>query len=164
MIFTKSLAYLNGKEEWGVKIFYDRQMLSQQISENDKTLLALKAGATGKSTGLAYFSRKKFSEALEEQVERSSDGYAQDSHNRLTACAEASCLLQNQAKEAAGRQEEMVLNGAYLIEKEKVVSFRAELEKLGQQYGPSGFYYEFTGPWPAYNFAVGAGEEPLEDE
>ena len=161
--FTKALEYLAGRQEWGVKAYYDKNMLTHHIEETDESILSLQAEGSGKSSGLAYFTRKKLTEAIVEHVERTSDAYAQDSHNRLAACAVASSLLQVQTKEAAGRQEEMTFNGAYLIKKEKIDMFRAELEKLGNEYGPRGFFYDFTGPWPPYNFVSMGGEENLDE-
>jgi len=159
--FTKALDYLDGKQEWGVKAYYDKDLLADHVEETDESILSLKAEGSGKSSGLAYFTKKKLAETIVKHVERTSDAYAQDSHNRLAACAVASSLLPVQTKEAAGRQEEMVSNGAYLIDKEKITLFRTELEKLGNEYGPRGFSYEFTGPWPPYNFVSIGGEERL---
>ena len=161
--FTKALDHLAGRQEWGVKAYYDKDLLAHHVEETDESILSLKAEGSGKSSGQAYFTKKKLAETIVEHVERTSDAYAQDSHNRLTTCAVAASLLQVQTKEASGRQEEMVLNGAYLIDKEKITLFRAELEKLGNEYSPSGFSYGFTGPWPPYNF-VNIGEEERLDE
>lgn len=161
--FTKALDYLAGRQEWGVKAYYDKQLLAHHIEETDESILSLKAEGAGKSSGLAYFTRKKLAETIVEKVERTSDAYAQDSHNRLAAGAVAFSLLPVQTKEAAGRQEEMAFNGAYLIDKEKLTLFRVELEKLGNEYGPRGFSYDFTGPWPPYNFANMGGEESLDE-
>jgi hypothetical protein len=162
--FTKALDYLDGKQEWGVKVYCDKDLLARDVEETDESVLALKAEGGGKSSGLAYFTRKKLAETLAEHVERNCDAYGQDSHNRLAACAVASSLLQLQTKEATGRQEEMAFNGAYLINKDKVTMFRAELKKLGDEYGQSGFSYDFTGPWPPYNFVSIGREEALADE
>ena len=161
--FTKALDHLAGRQEWGVKAYYDKNLLAQHVEETDESILLLKAEGSGKSSGQAYFTKKKLAETIVEHVERTSDAYAQDSHNRLAACAVASSLLQVQTKEASGRQEEMVSNGAYLIDKEKMSMFRAELEKLGNEYGPRGFSYDFTGPWPPYNFVNIGGEERLDE-
>jgi hypothetical protein len=161
--FTKALDYLAGRQEWGVKAYYDKDLLAHHVEETDESILSLKAEGAGKSNGLAYFTRKKLAETIVEHVERTSDACAQDSHTRLAACAVASSLLPVQTKEAAGRQEEMVFNGAYLIDKEKITLFKAELEKLGNEYGPRGFSYDLTGPWPPYNFVSMGGEERLDE-
>jgi len=161
--FLKSLAYLSGRQEWGVKAYYDQALLTHYIETNDATIQALKTDETGKTEGQAYFTRKKLAQTILDQVERASDACAQNSHNRLSACAVAACLLRVQTKEASGREEEMAFNAAYLIEKENIDQFRSELEKLGAEYGASGFSFDFTGPWPPYNFANITPEESLDE-
>ena len=50
----------------------------------------------------------------------------------------------------------MVLNGAYLVDRERESDFLAVLD--GQAAGPcreAGLLAEITGPWPPYNFSVG---------
>jgi hypothetical protein len=158
--FTNALDYLTGRQEWGVKGYCDRELLVHYIEDTDESILSLKAEELGKSNGLAYFARKKLAETIVDKVERTRDAYAQDSHNRLAACAVASSLLQVHTKEATGRLEEMTFNGAYLIDKEKIDLFRVEMEKLANEYGSRGLTYDLSGPWPAYNFTdIGVNEE-----
>jgi hypothetical protein len=50
----------------------------------------------------------------------------------------------------------MVLNGAYLVARERENDFLAVLD--AQAAGPcreAGILAEITGPWPPYNFSVG---------
>jgi len=55
-------------------------------------------------------------------------------------------------KELTGRREPMVLNSAYLIPREKIENFKKEAEGLNQEIQAKGFYLEYSGPWPVYNF------------
>ena len=55
-------------------------------------------------------------------------------------------------KELIGRQEPMVLNAAYLVLEEKMEDFKKEAEDLNQKMQGKGFFIEYSGPWPAYNF------------
>ncbi len=161
--FIKAIEHLAGKREWGVKAYYNKDVLSKHIEATNETVLKLKANETGKSSGQAYFTRKKLAQTTLDEVEHASDACAQDSHNRLSAWAVATSLLSVQTREVSGKQEEMVFNGAYLIDNDKIDLFRAELEKLGSEYGPGGFSYDFTGPWPPYNFVnLNQDERPQE--
>jgi hypothetical protein len=69
-------------------------------------------------------------------------------------------VLPAQSRELAGYRGDMVFNGAYLVEDERVAAFTALLDELGSQYAPLGLAFDLTGPWPAYNFAdaTAAGE------
>jgi len=46
----------------------------------------------------------------------------------------------------------MVLNGAFLIQKERIEEFKSELEKLEEGHADKGLKIQFSGPWPPYNF------------
>ena len=61
--FTKALEYLAGRQEWGVKGYYDKNLLAHHVEETDESILSLKAEGSGKSSGLAYFTKKKLAEA-----------------------------------------------------------------------------------------------------
>ena len=49
----------------------------------------------------------------------------------------------------------MIMNGAYLVERERDDELREALEQLRTEHRERGLVLELTGPWPAYNF-VGA--------
>jgi len=46
----------------------------------------------------------------------------------------------------------MILNAAYLILEEEIEGFKKEAGDLNRRMEGEGFYLEFSGPWPAYNF------------
>jgi len=97
-------------------------------------------------------------------VERISDEHAQRSHDRLSSRAEDAVINPLQSRELTGREEAMILNGAYLVAEEQLLAFRAELESLEEEHGHMGFSYEMTGPWPPYNFVSIGLEESAADE
>ena len=162
--FVEALAHLEGKQEWGCKVYCDGKTLAQRVGEVSDRVKALKAEMEQKSSGVAYFLKKKIDEAIAEEVERISDEYAQRSHNRLSSHAEEAVVSPLQSKEITGRKEAMVLNGAYLVAEERLTAFRAELASLEEQCGDLGFSYEMTGPWTPYNFVAIGFEEGVADE
>jgi hypothetical protein len=162
--FVETLARLAGKQEWGVKVYCDGEALAKRVGETSDKVKELKAQMEQKSSGAAYFMKKKVDEAIAEEVERVSDEHAQRSHERLSSHAEEAVINPLQSKELTGRKEAMVLNGAYLVAEEQLAAFRAELESLAKEYGDLGFIYEMTGPWPPYNFVSTGLEESAADE
>ena len=46
----------------------------------------------------------------------------------------------------------MILNAAFLVEKNKLSSFIREIEIIKIQYEGSDFFFDCTGPCPPYNF------------
>ena len=162
--FVAALGRLAGRQEWGVKAYLDRDALERWVEEVSERVGVLKAELARKSSGKAYFAKKKLGETLAAEVEQLSDECAQKSHDRLAGCAEEARVNPLQSKEITSRKEEMVLNGVYLVDKGRLEAFRAELESLEKDYGHLGLDYELTGPWPPYNFVTIGAEEVVADE
>jgi len=162
--FVASLARVEGKQEWGVKIYCDSEALAKQIEETSDRVKDLKAEMDSKSSGAAYFLKKKLEETVAQEMDSVSDDYAQRSHDRLANYAKEFTVNPLQSKEITGKKERMLLNGAYLVTEEEVPAFRAEFESLGKEYGNLGFSYEMTGPWPPYNFVTIDFARGLPDE
>ena len=150
--FAEALTQLEGRKEWGVEIYADREILAKRIGEASERLKKLEAEIGQKSAGMAYFGKKKLAEVSDEEMERFCDECAQHSHDRLSKHVEKEALRALRSKETTDRKEEMILNAAYLVADEQLAAFRAELEGLGAEYGGYGLVYKMTGPWPPYNF------------
>lgn len=141
---------LQGKEEWGVKVFCDLQSIQAAVEAQNDGVRQLKAQIAGKPSGTAYLIRKQ----LEELVRR-------ESSLRLAVHLESiSCRVSSRAhetkfnptaQESSSRQ--MVLNASLLIDKTSVSSLANEMNALRQEYLPRGFEFELVGPFPPYSFS-----------
>jgi hypothetical protein len=146
--FTEALAALEGRGEWGVKVTADRERVAQRLREREQQRPA--------GVGGSYLGRKQQDLRLRDEVDAALDAAVQESHARLEEWAVASELLPPQRAELSGHSGEMVLNGAYLVDDERLEGFGTVIDELGRQYGgDKGLTFELTGPWPPYNF-VGA--------
>jgi hypothetical protein len=152
--FVDALAQLEGRQEWGIKMYCDRSILADQAARLSTHIQEMEAQSAGKSGGASYFLKKKLQEATEEEVTRLCDEHAQRSHDRLGALAEGSAINSLQSKQVSGRPDEMALNAAYLVSDAKLDSFMAEIAEMRRADAPLGFSFELTGPWPPYNFAI----------
>jgi hypothetical protein len=142
--FTEALAGLRGRGEWGVKVVASRDHVAEKLRQRVEQR---PAGAGG-----AYLGRKQRELRLRDEVDAVLDAAVQESHARLEEWAVASKLLPPQRTELSGRAGEMVLNGAYLVDDERLEGFREVVGELGRQYEDSGLVFDLTGPWPAFNF------------
>jgi hypothetical protein len=156
-----ALAYLEGRQEWGVKVYCDRQVLARHVETDSQETKALKSDMDRKPGGAAYFMKKKLAEVLAREVERVSDEYAQRDHERLAANAVEAVINPLQSGDLTGKSTEMLLNGAYLVDDDRLPAFRAELEVLVAECEPLGFSFEMTGPWPPYRFVNLTLEEEI---
>jgi hypothetical protein len=143
--FAEALRELKGRGEWGVKVTADRERVAERLRAQEERRPA--------SVGSAYLGRRQQELRLREDVDAALDAAVQESHARLEEWAVTSELLPPQRAELSGHSGEMVLNGAYLVDDERLDGFRTVVEELGRQYGgDTGLAFELTGPWPAYNF------------
>ncbi|MBI5287017.1 MAG: GvpL/GvpF family gas vesicle protein, partial [Deltaproteobacteria bacterium] len=55
-------------------------------------------------------------------------------------------------KEVTEKEDDMVLNSAFLVDKDKVSEFIHAVDDLKTRYNDKGFDFDCTGPWPPYNF------------
>jgi hypothetical protein len=139
---AEALDRVRGKVELGVKGF-----LATAAAEPD-------AGGAGDevSAGRRYLEEKQRERRLAEEREALRARCAQESHERLSAAADAAAANPLHPREVSRRDEEMFLNGAYLVAKEREHDFRGALTALEAEFAEVGATYELTGPWPPYNF------------
>ena len=168
--FVNTLTRLNGKKEWGLKIFSDGEIIAQRIGEVSDRVKKLEMEMAEKSGGTVYLWKKRLAEAIAAETDRVNIECAQRSHDCLSSHAEESVINPLQGKETTSRKEEMILNGAYLVADERLGAFQAELADLEDEYVALGFSFQVSGPWPPYNFVdsplgkIGESRQSLDNE
>jgi hypothetical protein len=129
--FEVVLERVRGRVEIGVKVWFD------------PTRVARPAAATGRE----YLQRRRD----ELSSARDAAALAASAHDRLAAFAEGAVINRPQPRELTGRDEQMLLNAAYLVFESDELA--REVARLGDEHADAGLTFEMTGPWPPYNFA-----------
>jgi endonuclease V-like protein UPF0215 family len=151
--FCSHLDSISDKEEWGIKV-YARKGAGEKAAEASSELVRQMEEriSSATSAGQAYLLKKKRENLIRQEsadllIELSESLYQQ----MLSWSVEgrANKLL---SKRATGREDEMVLNAAFLLDKSDVETFRKKLDALAADYGQDGLSFEISGPWPCYNF------------
>ncbi len=142
---SEALDRLDGKAEWGVKVFAD----PEQAADSEDAV-----AETG-SPGAAYIERKRTERDQRERAVELLDELGAQIHERLSAVASDALVIPLQRPEASGHGGEMVLNGVYLVPDDEREAFHAAVQALQVELGPQGIEIVPTGPWPAYNFVPG---------
>jgi hypothetical protein len=137
-----ALDRVRGRVELGVKAFLTAAAAGAELSGEEGT----------ESAGRRYLEGKQRARRDAEEREALRARWADETHARLAAVAEGATANPLQPRELSGREEEMFLNGAYLVPLERERQFRQTLAELETELGPSGARFELTGPWPPYNF------------
>lgn len=150
--FKDTLKYLEGKEEWGVKIYCDLEKLKKVMVQEDGEISKLDKEINSSSTGKAYLLKKKKEELLNIAVNKKLNEYGQISFDRLRERSQEAGINKLLPKEVTERNDEMILNSTFLINKDKIEDFLNIVEDLRTKYTDRGLFFDCTGPWPPYNF------------
>jgi len=149
----QTLEKLKGAEEWGVKVFYDKEKVKKSLHQEEVAELQQMDEQINSSTpGRVFFLRKKRDELLNAAVNDAIAKYGQDSFEMLSRKSIATRRNELLPKEATERKDDMFLNVAFLIEKSRLTQFLLVLDDLKVKYGDMGLSFDCTGPWPPYNF------------
>ncbi|WLR49218.1 GvpL/GvpF family gas vesicle protein [Halobacillus litoralis] len=138
----KLFVEVRNKIEIGLKIVGKREWLEEQIIQNDR-VKKKKETVANKSEAAGYFDRIQLGEMARDFFTTIQKEIETTIHAPLDRLAEAS-----QVNETIG--EKMLLNGAYLIDREKEEAFDKKVNEL--QRWKEYVDFKYTGPWPAYNF------------
>ncbi|OZU88406.1 gas vesicle protein GvpF [Virgibacillus indicus] len=134
---------IKGKIEVGLKAVGKKEWLQKNINQNDK-VMKKKDVVKSKSEAAGYFDRIQLGEMAKNFVKSMRDDIQTNIHDELTPIAEADKL-----NEPIG--EKMLLNAAYLVDREKEAAFDKKVNKLHDIWKDR-VDFKYTGPWPAYNF------------
>jgi hypothetical protein len=151
----ESLNRVEGALEWGVKMFCNRAAAAARIEEESEAAGATRRQLGQLSEGAGFFVRKRLERVIDAEVEGAVHRCLQASHDHLADVAREATAADLQMPAIHGRPDEMVFNGAYLVERGGEESLFAAIDALSEAYAPYGFLYERTGPWPPYSFSNG---------
>lgn len=147
--FVRALERLDGRVEWGVKVYAEPAAPAARPTPREAP-----AGAVG---GRDYLRRRLRERNGREEGRRRAEDVSRALHGRLSAYAEAAALHPPQDPRLAGDTGGVnVLNAAYLVARERAEGFVALVGRASEE---EGVRVELTGPWAAYSFAGIAEEE-----
>ena len=145
------LERLRGREEWGVNVFCDQNVLMSSITSVSPVLRELVERAAQASPGQSYLMQKKI-DALKVDEARAALNRIIDQIEKTLAEQADDAKRLRVLKVEATEHGELKAKFAFLINKSDFDRFRDAAERLAQEHQPAGVRLELTGPWPAYNF------------
>jgi len=149
----EALNRIRGKQEWGVKVYLkDKEKFEQVIKEKNEVIKEKEKEIASLPEGIAFFMEEELKEVISREVGEELNNTVEVLFEGLKKQAIDATKCKILGKELTGRCEPMVLNSAYLIPEEKIEDFKEKAEGLNQEIQAKGFYLEYSGPWPAYNF------------
>ena len=137
------LQKMRDKIELGLKVNWDREAIIREIERDNEEISRLKEEITRTSSS-TYFARMQLGRLVEQALTNRADSFVTEVYDHLRDTAVAS-----RAGKPIG--DKMILNAAFLVEREKSVEFDERVQAIARKYeGKLAFRY--TGPWPPYNF------------
>ncbi len=150
--FAAALDALAGREEWAVKVLVDRAALEAAARGAESGLEV--QGAQG--SGTAYLGRRQVERRLREATDHLAADIAEEVHGRLSAQSVGAVLNRPQNPRLSGHEGDMVLNGAYLVDRERAGELQTLVAELGARHAGHGARLVLSGPLPPFNFATPA--------
>jgi hypothetical protein len=150
-VLLEALDRLRGHAEWSVKVLVDSGKLKEAVRERTRATASTSGGET-ESPGRAYFASKRAEKSLRDEADAIAGAATEEAHSRLRQAAAAATLLRPQNPKLSGRSGQMLLNGAYLVERSRAEDFAALVDELRDRHREIGLEFDLTGPWAPYNF------------
>lgn len=147
-----NLHHIIGKEEWSIKIYCDRKTLCERIDELSEEAAELEKQIMASSPGKAFLLKRKKTELIENEMDKICQNYGQQYFDKFKDLSELTNLNNLLPKEFTGREDTMILNAAFLVNKIKVADFKNTVDTLSKKDENSGFFIDVTGPWPPFSF------------
>lgn len=152
--FKKLLSKFRGREEWGIKVYADNQEFKKHLVGVEPRLKKLEEKKGKLSKGAAYLLGRKMEDQLKDNVAARLAKITELIFQKVAKDAHEAKLNKTLPQKLTGKNKDMILNTAYLVERGKVTSFHKQIEKLREKYESIGLEIDVSGPWPAYSFIL----------
>jgi Gas vesicle synthesis protein GvpL/GvpF len=150
---NKIIQRLQGREEWGVNVYCDRESLLDNITTLSPRLREMAEVADRASAGQSYLVKKKIEALRQDEAKAEIARAAVEIEAKLQSHSDDAARLRILKVETT-EHGELKAKFAFLVPKTKFENFRKAAEELAREFEQSGIKIELTGPWPAYNFAT----------
>ncbi|NHM33224.1 GvpL/GvpF family gas vesicle protein [Neobacillus terrae] len=141
--FQKLFPEIKGKIELGLKVIGKKEWLESQVNQDSKIEKMAKA-VQGKSEAASYYERIQLGGAAQKIITSLQEDVKQEVFNPLKELAEAS-----KVNDPIG--EKMLLNAAFLVERDKEAEFDKAINEMHEKWKDK-VEFNYSGPWAAYNF------------
>ena len=148
----QTFARIASGREFIVRVYVQPGVLKDRLGEHSSELTALEAEAAKATPGQKYLLERKIENLRRDAGRDVTAKVAAEIHDVLRAASMDTVREQPVNSGAPREQGRAVLNASFLVAPERVVEFQRALTAMVNKYEPSGFKFDFTGPWPPYHF------------
>ncbi|HEY3133198.1 MAG TPA: GvpL/GvpF family gas vesicle protein [Gemmatimonadaceae bacterium] len=148
----RTFARVADGREFIVRVYVQPAVLKDKLGDHSSELKSLEAEAAKASPGQKYLLERKIESVQKDAGRDLSTKVAGEIHDSLRAASVESVREQPVNSGAPREQGRAILNASFLVAPRRVVEFQRALTAMVNKYEPSGFKFDFTGPWPPYHF------------
>jgi hypothetical protein len=154
------LRWLDGCDEWGVRLYGDGATLRQRAEAEQTDAKRLQEELASASPGRAYFLRRKLADELDSASERLLDGLRDQAYERFMRHARAG---QVGHRVTGGRLDQLdqldqdaesveIMRATFLVPRDAADHFVEDVRAFAES--QPGMWCEYSGPWAPYSFAA----------
>ncbi len=146
--YKSKMSKLNGKEEFGIKVILEKEgmkKIQETVSRSSKEIKKMKKEIEKSGEGTSYFIKMRMDESIKNETLKKIDEMTGEIHQELASIVTDSAVLKSDV-------QEIVLNTAYLIDKDNIPKFIESIEKIKIKSKKHGFIIHQSGPWAPYSF------------
>jgi hypothetical protein len=147
-----TFARVGDGREFIVRAYVQPGVLKDRLGEHSAELTSLEAEAAKATPGQKYLLERKIENLRRDAGRDVAAKVAGEIHDALRAASMESVREQPVNSGAPREQGRAVLNASFLVAPPRVVEFQRALTAIVNKFEPSGFKFDFTGPWPPYHF------------
>ena len=147
-----------GADEFGVRVYRLDAVMLEGLDELDPEIARLRHEANAAPPGQRYLIERKIADQGKLALRSASHRLAKQVFDALRPLARDALARPLVPDAARATEATLVLNGAFLVDRKRLDEFRAAVGEHVRQYQPRGLTFDFTGPWPPYNFVAEANE------
>ena len=138
--------------EFIVRVYVQTGVLQEHLGDHSTELKSLQAEASKASPGQKYLLERKLESLRRDAGRDVTAKVAGEIHDSLRSASMETVREQPVNSGAPREQGRAILNASFLVAPPRVVDFQTALTEMVNKYEPSGFKFDFTGPWPPYHF------------
>ena len=138
------LRQMTGKLEFGLKVTWDRDRIIEELKREHDEIHRFHQELTRKHLQSTYFARMQLGRMIDKALAELAANYVRDIYDGLRGV----CVASRDNKPIG---DKMIMNAAFLIQKESEAEFDAAVNRIAQKFGDR-LNFKYTGPWPPYNF------------
>ena len=160
------LEQLGRGREYALRVYRVDAELKAALPALDPSIASLAAAATAAPPGQRYLLERKLEERTKDDMRAASQRIVAEIRDQLAGVALDSVLSPiPRVSESLPRSKRgdapgtMVLNASFLVAPDGLRAFQERLTEIISERQPSGFRFDFTGPWPPYHFASSGDDE-----